>query len=158
MPKLTEHMKQLIQEQPVAYVATADAEGRPNVSPKGTLHILDNDTLVFADLFSLKTRANIEVNPQMAVTIVNTRAYEGYQFRGRAELVSEGPLYDEVAGKLAGNYGPQPMELWFEKAARGLLAAFGRAGRDRVKPKNALVLHVEEIWNLAPGHETEVWR
>jgi hypothetical protein len=50
------------------------------------------------------------------------------------------------------------MELWFEKAARGLLAAFERAGRREIRPRHAVVLHIEEIWNLAPGHEDEVWR
>lgn len=46
MPKLTEHMKQLIQEQPVVYVATSDDQGRPNVSPKGALKILGDDRLL----------------------------------------------------------------------------------------------------------------
>jgi hypothetical protein len=159
MANLTEHMKQLIQEQPVVYVATSDDQGRPNVSPKGALKILGNDRLVFGDLFSLKTRANLQANPQAAVAVVNPQAYEGYQFKGRAELVQEGPLFEEVTELLARpSYGPQPMELWFEKAARGLLAAFGRAGRREIRPRHAVVLHIEEIWNLAPGHEDEVWR
>jgi len=158
MPRLTEHMKQLIQEQPVVYVATSDNQGRPNVSPKGVLKILNDDRLVFGDLFSLKTRTNLQANPQVAVAVVNPQAYEGYQFKGRAELV-EGPLLEEVTELLhRPAYGPQPMELWFEKVARGLLTAFGRAGREKVRPRYAVVLHIEEIWNLAPGHEDEVWR
>lgn len=159
MPRLTEHMKQLVQEQPVVYVATSDDQGRPNVSPKGALKILDDDRLVFGDLFSLKTRANLQTNPQVAVAVVNLQTYEGYQFKGRAELVQEGPLFEEVTELLLRPvYGPQPMELWFEKATRGLLAAFGRAGREKVRPRHAVVLHIEEIWNLTPGHEDEVWR
>lgn len=159
MPKLTEHMEQLIQEQPVIYVATSDGQGWPNVSPKGALKTMGDDRLVFADLFSLKTRANLESNPQVAVAVVNPQAYEGYQFKGRAELLEEGPLFEEVTELLARpNYGPQPMELWFEKVAGGLMAAFGRAGREKVKPRYVVMLHIEEIWNLAPGHEKEVWR
>lgn len=159
MPRLTEHMKQLIQEQPVVYVATSDNQGRPNVSPKGALKILEDDRLVFGDLFSLKTRANLQANPQVAVAVVNPQTYEGYQFKGWAEVVQEGPLFEEVTELLARPaYGPQPMELWFEKVARGLLAAFRRAGREKVRPHHAVVLHIEEIWNLAPGHEEEVWR
>jgi hypothetical protein len=159
MTKLTEQMKQLIKQQPVVFVATSDGLGRPNVSPKGTLSILDDDKLVFADLFSLKTRANLRANPHLALAVVDPQALEGYQIKGRAELLDQGPLYERVADLLArSEYGPQPMELWFEKAARGIVAALGRAGRSPVRLSHAVVLHIEEIWNLAPGHEQEVWQ
>ncbi len=159
MPKITQRMRQVLKEQPVVWVATSNGHGQPNVSPKGALMILDDDKLVFADLFSLKTRANLRANPRVAVAVVNPKTYEGYQFKGWAELVGEGALFDEIAGLLArGSRGPQPMELWFEKAARQLVVALGRAGRPVVQPSHAVVLHIEEIWNVAPGHESEVWR
>jgi hypothetical protein len=159
MIRLTEHVKQLIKQQPVVAVATSDGLGRPNVSPKAVLRILDDDKLVFADLFSLKTRANLGVAPYLALAVVDAQAGEGYQIKGRAELLEEGPLYEQVADLLArSGHGPLPMELWFEKAARGTMAALGRAGRSPAPPRHVVVLHVEEIWNLAPGHEQEVWR
>lgn len=159
MPKLTQHMKQVIKQQPVIFVATSDDLGRPNVSPKGTLKIVDDDKLAFADLYSLKTRANLQANPRVAVAAVDPQTYTGYQFRGRAELLGEGPLFDELSDLLAhGPKGPQPMELWFERAARELTAALARAGRRGVRPSQVILLHIEEIWNLAPGHEEEFWR
>lgn len=159
VPELTQQMVQVLKQQPVILVATSDGQGRPNVSPKGALKIVDGNKLVFADLFSLKTRANLQANPSVAVAAVDPQTYEGYQFKGWAELVEEGPLFEEMAGLLArGRNGPQPMELWFEKAARELMAALGRAGRNGIRPSHAVVLHIEEIWNLAPGHEGEVWR
>jgi predicted pyridoxine 5'-phosphate oxidase superfamily flavin-nucleotide-binding protein len=159
MPKLTQHMKQVLKQQPVVLVATSDSQGQPNVSPKGALKIVDDDKLVFADLFSLKTRANLQANPSVAVAAVDPQTYQGYQFKGRAELMDDGPLFEEIVNLLArGRKGPQPMELWYEKTARELMAALGRAGRPGVRPSHAVVLHIEEIWNLAPGHEGEVWR
>lgn len=159
VPTLTQHMKQVLKQQPVVLVATSDGQGQPNVSPKGALAIVDNDKLVFANLFSSKIRANLRANPRVAVVAVDPQTYEAYQFKGWAEMVEEGPLFDKVCGLLdRGRNGPQPMELWFEKAARELMAALGRAGRAGVRPSHALVLHIEEIWNLAPGHEGEVWR
>jgi hypothetical protein len=159
MAKLTEHMRQLIKQQPVVLVATSDGQGRPNVSPKGTLCMLDDDKLVFADLFSLKTRANLCANPRLALAVVDAQAYEGYQIKGRAELLDGGPVYERAADLLARSYyGPQPMELWFEKAARAFMAALGRAGRSQMPPRYVVVVHIDEIWNLAPGHEQEVWR
>jgi hypothetical protein len=158
MPKLTEHMKQVLKRQPVVLVATSDADGQPNVSPKGALKIVDDDKLVFADLFSLKTRTNLRANPRLTVAAVDPATYEGYQFKGHARLVEEGPLFEEISDLVSrGRYGPQPMELWFERTARELVAALSRAGRHKVRPSHAVVLHIEEIWNLAPGHESEAW-
>lgn len=158
MPKLTQHMKQVLKQQPVVMVATSNGYGQPNVSPKGVLKVMDDDKLVFADLFSFKTRGNLQASPRMAVAAVDTRTYEGYQFKGRAELVDEGPLFEEINNLLIhGKAGPQPMELWFERAARELMTAQGRAGRNGVQPSHVVVLHIEEIWNLTPGHEEEVW-
>ena len=159
MPKLTRHMKQVLKRQPVVFIATSDGQGHLNVSPKGALGILDDDKLVFADLLSLKTRGNLQANPIVAVAAVDLQTYEGYQFKGRADLLDEGPLFEEIAELLARstNDGWQPMQLWFEKAARGLMAALGRAGQPGVRLNHAIVLHIEEIWNLAPGCEDQVW-
>lgn len=159
MPKLTQRMKQVLKQQPVVLVATSNGQGQPNVSPKAALKIVDDDKLVFADLCSLKTRANLQANPSIAVAVVDPQTYEGYQFKGWAELVGTGPLFDELANLLSSNRnGRRPMELWFEKAAREVMAALGRAGQPGLQPSHAVVLHIEEIWNLAPGHEGEVWR
>ena len=159
MPTLTQHMRQVLKQQPVLMVATSDNQGRPNVSPKGALKIVDEDKLVFADFSAHKTRANLRANPSIAVAAVDPQTYEGYQFKGWGELLAEGPLFEEVAGLLErSSSGPRPMELWFEKASRELSAALARAGRNGVRPSHAVLLHIEEIWNLTPGHEGEVWR
>jgi uncharacterized protein len=157
--KLTEHMKQLIKQHPVVIVATNDDPGRPNVCPKGVLQILDDDKLVFADLLSQQARANLKEHPNLALAVVDPGMFEGYQISGSAEFLEQGPLYERIAELLARSCdGPQPMETWSEKSARGLMAALGRAGHSHLRPSRVVVLHVEEIWNLTPGHEGEVWR
>ncbi len=159
MPKLTQQMRQVLKQQPVVVVATSNGQGQPNVSPKGTLKIVDDDKLVFAELHSLKTWANLRANQRVAVAVIDPQTYEGYQFKGWAELIDEGPLFEEITSLLTrSRNGPQPMELWFEKAARELMSAWGRAGQPEVRLSHAVVLHIEEIVNLAPGHEGEVWR
>jgi predicted pyridoxine 5'-phosphate oxidase superfamily flavin-nucleotide-binding protein len=159
VPKLTQHMQEVLKRQPVVFVATGSDQGQLNVSPKGTLKIVDGDKLVFADLSSLKTRSNLQANPDLAVAVVDLETYEGYQLRGWAELLDEGPLFEEIANLLARSTNERPpMELWFESAARGLMTALGRAGRAGARPSHAVVVHIEEIWNLTPGYEGEVWR
>jgi hypothetical protein len=150
-------MKQVLKHQPVLLVATKDSRGQPNVSPKGVLKIVDDDKLVFADLFPFTTQANLQADPRLAAAAVDPRTYVGYQFKGQAELVDDGPLFEEICDLLAhGKSGPQPMELWFEKVSRELMTAHSRAGRNGVLPSHIIVLHIEEIWNLTPGHEGEV--
>ena len=72
----------------LAWVATASRNGEPNVTPKGSLKILDQFHILFADLFSLKTRKNILENNQVAVTVVDAPTATGYQIKGTAEIFS----------------------------------------------------------------------
>jgi hypothetical protein len=94
----------------MAWVATATREGVPNVTPKGTVKVLDDQHVVFADLFSLKTRQNLEQNPKVAVTVIDPSTHKGYQVKGTAELLSSGPLYDQMAAELKGASATLPLE------------------------------------------------
>jgi uncharacterized protein len=86
----------------MAWVATATWDGEPNTTPKGTAHILDDHHLVFVDLYSMKTRRNLEQNPKVAVTFVDLASAKGYQLKGTAELLTSGPIYDQMARQLEG--------------------------------------------------------
>jgi len=96
MAKLTQEMKDLIESQKLCFAATANQDGKPNVSPKGSLYVVDDETLAFADLYSQKTRANLRVNPSIALAVVDLRTLKGYQFKGKAELLEEGDIYNDV--------------------------------------------------------------
>jgi predicted pyridoxine 5'-phosphate oxidase superfamily flavin-nucleotide-binding protein len=84
----------------MGWVATATREGVPNVTPKGTVRVLDDQHVIFADLFSLKTRQNLDQNPKVAVTVIDPSTHKGYQIKGSAELISSGPLYEQMAAEL----------------------------------------------------------
>ncbi len=99
----------------------------PNVTPKGTVQVLDENTLIFADLFSMKTRENLKANPKVAVTVIDPEKYSGYQFKGTAELVDSGPVFEKVKEEL-------------KKAPGGL-----------PEPRYVARITVESIYNQAPG-------
>ena len=44
MGVLTDEMKKVVERQQLGFVATVCADGSPNVSPKGTISVLDDDT------------------------------------------------------------------------------------------------------------------
>jgi len=102
MTKLTEEAKKAIGEIRPSFVATASKSGKPNVSPKGSLRVLDDEHVVFADVSSPRTIANIKENPQVAVICLNYETRKGCRIWGRGELISAGALYDEFAAKFAG--------------------------------------------------------
>jgi len=101
MARIPEAVQQFLEEGRLAYVATASPEGVPHCVPKGSMDTLDDETLIFADLYSGVTQANIESNPNVAVTIVNPPAYRGYLFKGTASIVPRGEKFDEIAAKAA---------------------------------------------------------
>ena len=78
------------------WVATAYKDGKPNVSIKGSLKLVDEEHLLFSDIFSLKTRKNLLENPRVAIMVYEEATHRGYMFQGTAELFSNGSLYDQT--------------------------------------------------------------
>jgi len=99
MVSIPKHVQEFLPGK-MGWVGTATREGMPNVTPKGTVQLLDDQHIIFADLFSLKTRQNLEQNPKVAVTVIEPNGTNGYQMKGTAELLTSGPLYDQVAAQL----------------------------------------------------------
>jgi uncharacterized protein len=96
MAKIPKEVQEFL-EGKMAWVATATPDGVPNTTPKGTVKVLDDEHLIFADLFSKKTRENLLNNPKVAVTVVDEKKAMGYQIKGSADLLSSGPLFEQMA-------------------------------------------------------------
>lgn len=101
MAKLTDEMKALIKEVRLGIAATADKSGMPNASFKGSLQVLDDEHLIFADLMSPKTRKNLQENNKICILVGDHKKMVGYQFKGEAELLNEGELFDKVSAGIA---------------------------------------------------------
>jgi uncharacterized protein len=96
MPVLSEEMKRVVRQQRLGYVATVSADGRPNVSPKGSLTAWEGDRLVFADIESPHTVRNLEKNPNTEVNVVDPGVRKGYRFTGTAKVLRSGELYWKI--------------------------------------------------------------
>jgi hypothetical protein len=96
MGKLSEDMQRVVTEQRLGYVATVCPDGTPNLSPKGTLTVWDDDHLVFADIRSPATLRNLRMNPAVEINVVDPVVRKGYRFKGQATVVDHGPLRDEI--------------------------------------------------------------
>jgi predicted pyridoxine 5'-phosphate oxidase superfamily flavin-nucleotide-binding protein len=84
----------------MAWVATAASDGMPNTTPKGSVRVIDDEHVIFADLFSRKTRENLRANPKVAVTVADMTTYKGYQIKGSAEILESGLLSERMAEEI----------------------------------------------------------
>jgi hypothetical protein len=66
---LTTDMKRVVDEQRLGFVATICPDGTPNLSPKGTTPVWDDDHLVFANIRSPGTLANLRQNASVEVRL-----------------------------------------------------------------------------------------
>ena len=98
---LTQDMKNLINQVRLCYAATASKDGMPNVSPKGSIMVVDDNTLAFACMMSPKTVSNLKENPKIAVAVVDAQARKGFQFKGKAVLETSGKLFDQMSARIA---------------------------------------------------------
>lgn len=94
MTKLSGEMKELVERQRLGFVATVCPDGTPNVSPKGTVSVLDDEHLIFADVRSPGTVANLRANPSIEVNVVDHFVRKGYRFKGTAQVLDSGPDFD----------------------------------------------------------------
>ena len=101
MTQLSEEAKALIKDTHPGFIATASAAGRPNVSPKGSLRVLDDEHIVFADIHSPNTVANIVENPMVAALVFDPATRHGCRVWGTAEILSSGELFDQTNVELA---------------------------------------------------------
>lgn len=96
MGVLTDDMKRIVEQQRLGFVATVCPDGTPNLSPKGTTAVWDDDHLVFANIRSPGTLANLRHNASVEVNVVDPIVRKGYRFKGVASILESGPLYERA--------------------------------------------------------------
>jgi predicted pyridoxine 5'-phosphate oxidase superfamily flavin-nucleotide-binding protein len=105
---LTPDMKRIVEEQRLGFVATAAADGTPNVSPKGTFIVLDDETIGFGEIRSPGTVRNLRANPRVEVNFVDPFVRKGYRFAGTASVVTRGnDAFDALLGHFRGPLVPR---------------------------------------------------
>lgn len=88
--KVTDEMATFIERVRLCFVATISPDGRPHVSPKGSLVRSDHSSIAFAHIRSPNTVANIKFNSSVEVSVINPISRRGYLFVGNGRVVSRG--------------------------------------------------------------------
>lgn len=132
MVKIGDEIVSLIaKEGNVVVVASVDASGIPNISPRYVMMILNDEKLVFADVYMNKTFTNIKRWPKVSVAIVDKLNRGGFQLKGDVEQITDLDIISQCAKKLK--------ELKFDSA-----------------PAFVWALNVKEIYSIVPSELSKV--
>ena len=92
----------------LCWLATVDANGQPNVSPKEIFSVFDEDHLVIANIASPASVRNIELNARVCVSFVDVFVQKGFKVLGNARNVTrEEAEYSRWAAPLEKKAGPR---------------------------------------------------
>tara|TARA_Y100000590_G_scaffold70101_1_gene76464 strand:+ start:260 stop:700 length:441 start_codon:yes stop_codon:yes gene_type:complete len=95
MVQFDDEIKDFVNFQKLGYVATVSSDGTPNLSPKGTISILDDSRMIFANIRSPKTIENLVSNNSIEINVIDPFSRVGYRFKGVAIVLSEGNEFTE---------------------------------------------------------------
>jgi uncharacterized protein len=148
---LSQDAQRLVRDVRLGFAATVSPDGTPNLSPKGTTLPLDERRLVFADIRSPGTVANLRHNPAIEVNVVDLGTRRGYRFAGKGRVVERGREHD---GLLAW-YREQGFELE-GRADRFVVVDVERAA-ELLSPAYDWGATEEELLRTYTRHYATVW-
>jgi len=89
-------VKQMIQKQQIIIVGSADKSGLPNVSPRTSFYLDQDDSIYWLELFKHKTFRNLQKNSWCSVAIFEKKKLTGYQIKGKIKIVSDKKTKQEI--------------------------------------------------------------
>ncbi|MEX2081746.1 MAG: pyridoxamine 5'-phosphate oxidase family protein [Dehalococcoidia bacterium] len=100
MIELTDQMREYIATAAVdgtpVLVATASADGHPDIAFKGSTMVWDGDHLAFWERAFGQTLSNMAENPNVCLQYFSREKRTGWKFFGVAELHREGDLRQQI--------------------------------------------------------------
>lgn len=119
---ITKEIKEEFIQEELAYLATADKDGNPNIGPKRTMRYLDENRLIYAENTGGQHFENIKDNGRVAIAFVKRMENRGFRLLGKAT-----PYYDDEHLDLAQEITGQ-------------------------RPKKAcMIIDIEKIYTLSSG-------
>lgn len=83
-------MREIVANARLSFIATVDPDGSPNLSPKGSVRVYDDQHLAFMDIDSPGTMANIARHSRIEINSIDFLRRRGYRFKGTAEFREPG--------------------------------------------------------------------
>ncbi|MCH7561297.1 MAG: pyridoxamine 5'-phosphate oxidase family protein [Nitrosopumilus sp.] len=96
MNVISQEIKDFLDLQKLGYVATVSSDGKPNISPKGTIIAWTSKILAFADIRSPDTMKNLQNNPFVEINVIDPLLRKGYLFKGQARIIKDNSQFEEI--------------------------------------------------------------
>ena len=93
---ISNKIRSFVNFQKLGYVATVSSDNSPNLSPKGTIIVIDESHLAFADIRSPQTIENLRHNSSIEINVVDPISRKGFRFKGDGKIISEGTQFSEI--------------------------------------------------------------
>ncbi|GAA0632487.1 pyridoxamine 5'-phosphate oxidase family protein [Bifidobacterium pullorum] len=93
MAMLTEEMKTFI-ENNLAWVATVSKDGEPDLGPKMSTYVIDDNHIAYHERTAGQMYRNLLDGSPLVIAVANLAEKKGYRFRGTVTLHTEGEIYD----------------------------------------------------------------
>lgn len=78
-------------------IATAGADGTPNVTQLSRVHYVDDDHVALSNQFFSKTQRNLAENPRASLVVIDPRVFDAYKLTIVYERSERrGPLFDRL--------------------------------------------------------------
>ena len=124
MVKLTSEIKDSLAGTKIVFFATASNKGAPNAVPIGAFKLLDDETMLISDQYFNKTLANLQENPQAAISFWGEKG--GVQIKGTVTIHTSGEIFTKDVA-------------WVKELKPNLV------------PKSAIVMKITGVFQLKPG-------
>lgn len=139
-----------LENQEFVMVSTLDPKGRIHNAVKGIAKVLENGEIYIIDLYKQQTFDNLKNNRIISVTAVDNHSFLGYCLKGEVKVIKE-----EIDQALIDSWQHKIIKRISARLIRNLKALVSRKHHPEAelpKPAYLIILQVEEIVDLTPGH------
>lgn len=119
MRELNESVRALLASQ-LWTIATHDGV-TSNAVPMAFKTITPDGRLAIASVFMETTVKNVEKNGEAAISVFDPATMEGYQIKGAAAYITEGPVVDQFKAVVEEKLGPMGRKHGVELTANGVV-------------------------------------
>ncbi|MDD5692059.1 MAG: pyridoxamine 5'-phosphate oxidase family protein [Candidatus Omnitrophica bacterium] len=145
---INKNIKALIESREFISVATSDPEARPNAAPKFLLKVED-DHIYLVDYVIGRTFRNLQVNPRISLSFLDSATLMGYQVNGKVEIIDSGKEYATVLKELR----DKQIDLSIKRVIEGVTKGKSHKAYEVSIPEQFVILKVkaEEIVQIQPS-------
>ncbi|MFA4854904.1 MAG: pyridoxamine 5'-phosphate oxidase family protein [Candidatus Omnitrophota bacterium] len=145
---INKNIKALIESREFISVATSDLESSPNAAPKFLLKV-EGDYIYLVDYIIGRTFRNLQVNPRVSLSFLESNSLMGYQINGKVEIINSGQEYAIVLKELR----DKQIDLSAKRVIEGVTNGQAHKSYEVAIPEQFVILkvRVEEIVQMQPS-------